>query len=95
MNRLFYTIATVALIPWAILHLLWRARRQPEYLRHWRERFGFFAVAAETPLIWIHAVSVGETRAAQPLVAALRQRQHRHHRRHHWRRGGWSLHCGQ
>ncbi len=78
MNRLLYTIATVALIPWAILHLLWRARRQPEYLRHWRERFGFFAVAAETPLIWIHAVSVGETRAAQPLVAALRQRHPQH-----------------
>jgi len=77
-NRLLYTIATVALIPWAILHLLWRARRQPEYLRHWRERFGFFAVAAETPLIWIHAVSVGETRAAQPLVAALRQRHPEH-----------------
>ena len=78
MNRLLYTIATVALIPWAILHLLWRARRQPEYLRHWRERFGFFAVAAEAPLIWIHAVSVGETRAAQPLVAALRQRHPEH-----------------
>ncbi|QDX82949.1 3-deoxy-D-manno-octulosonic acid transferase [Denitratisoma sp. DHT3] len=28
----------------------------------------------QTPLIWLHAVSVGETRAAQPLVAALRQR---------------------
>ena len=78
MNRLLYTIATIALIPWAMLHLLWRARRQPEYLRHWRERFGYFAIAAEAPLIWIHAVSVGETRAAQPLVAALR----RHHPQH-------------
>ena len=79
MNRLLYTIATVALIPWAILHLLWRARRQPEYLCHWRERFGFFAaIATKAPLIWIHAVSVGETRAAQPLVAALRQSHPQH-----------------
>ena len=34
MARLLYTLAAVALLPWAALHLLWRARRQPEYLRH-------------------------------------------------------------
>ncbi|MDO9242184.1 MAG: lipid IV(A) 3-deoxy-D-manno-octulosonic acid transferase [Rhodocyclaceae bacterium] len=55
--------------------MLWRARRQPEYLKHWGERFGFYgAVPPASSLIWIHAVSVGETRAAQPLVAALRER---------------------
>ncbi|TWO81028.1 3-deoxy-D-manno-octulosonic acid transferase [Denitratisoma oestradiolicum] len=32
----------------------------------------------QAPLIWLHAVSVGETRAAQPLVAALRQRYPEH-----------------
>lgn len=75
MARIFYTAAVLALLPWALLHLLWRARRQPAYLRHWGERFGFFATApSAAPLIWLHAVSVGETRAAQPLVAALRAR---------------------
>ncbi len=74
MARFLYTLAVLALLPWAVLHLLWRARRQPEYLRHWGERFGFFAAASPAPTIWLHAVSVGETRAAQPLVAALRQR---------------------
>ncbi len=75
MARLLYTLALIALLPWAILHLLWRARRQPAYLRHWGERFGSFAPArSSAPLIWLHAVSVGETRAAQPLVAALRSR---------------------
>jgi 3-deoxy-D-manno-octulosonic-acid transferase len=69
-----YTAAILALLPWALLHLLWRARRQPQYLRHWGERFGFFSAAPTQPLIWLHAVSVGETRAAQPLVAALRSR---------------------
>jgi 3-deoxy-D-manno-octulosonic-acid transferase len=73
MARFLYTLAVFALLPWAVVHLLWRARRQPEYLRHWGERFGFFAAVAPAPTIWLHAVSVGETRAAQPLVAALRQ----------------------
>ena len=86
MARFIYTLALLALLPWAVLHLLWRARRQPEYLRHWGERFGVFAcprsgspgmqssAAPPAPTIWLHAVSVGETRAAQPLVAALRER---------------------
>jgi 3-deoxy-D-manno-octulosonic-acid transferase len=74
MARFIYTLIVIGLLPWAVLHLLWRARRQPDYLRHWGERFGFFAPAPNSPTIWLHAVSVGETRAAQPLVAALRKR---------------------
>ncbi|MDP1526762.1 MAG: lipid IV(A) 3-deoxy-D-manno-octulosonic acid transferase [Rhodocyclaceae bacterium] len=72
MTHLFYTLAIIALLPWALLHLLWRARRQPAYLRHWGERFGRYDAVVPTPTIWIHAVSVGETRAAQPLIAALK-----------------------
>jgi len=82
MARLLYTLAAVALLPWAALHLLWRARRQPEYLRHWAERFGIFPGTdgrnPARPTIWLHAVSVGETRAAQPLLAALRERHPAH-----------------
>jgi 3-deoxy-D-manno-octulosonic-acid transferase len=98
MARFLYTVVVVALLPWAILHLLWRSRKQPEYLRHWGERFGVFPAVAcpglacrefpfggrqsgipgtqsePAPTLWLHAVSVGETRAAQPLVAALRER---------------------
>jgi 3-deoxy-D-manno-octulosonic-acid transferase len=78
MARFIYTLVVLALLPWAVLHLLWRARRQPEYLRHWGQRFGFFGLDAGAgrtpPTLWLHAVSVGETRAAQPLVAALRER---------------------
>jgi len=81
MSRFLYTLTIWLLMPWALLHLLWRARRQPEYLQHWGERFGRYAVHADSlpPTIWLHAVSVGETRAAQPLVALLRSRwpQHR------------------
>jgi 3-deoxy-D-manno-octulosonic-acid transferase len=76
MPRFFYTLAILALLPWALLHLLLRARKQPEYLQHWRERFGFYTAhpVPSAPTLWIHAVSVGETRAAQPLVAALQAR---------------------
>jgi len=75
-TRIFlYTLALHALLPGALLHLLWRARKQPEYLRYLGERFGFYrSPAATAPVIWIHAVSVGETRAAQPLIKALRER---------------------
>jgi 3-deoxy-D-manno-octulosonic-acid transferase len=80
MPRLIYTLAVLLLLPWAVLHLLWRSRRQKEYLHHWRERFARYAAdAPDVPTIWLHAVSVGETRAAQPLVAALQLR-HPDHR---------------
>jgi 3-deoxy-D-manno-octulosonic-acid transferase len=73
--RRLYTLALYLLMPWAMLHLLLRSRKQPEYLGHWRERFGRYAARRDNkPLIWIHAVSVGETRAAQPLVRALQER---------------------
>jgi 3-deoxy-D-manno-octulosonic-acid transferase len=66
-----YTAALHLLIPVALLHLWWRGRRQPEYLEHVAERFGGRLPAVTGPVLWIHAVSVGETRAAQPLVRAL------------------------
>ncbi|NJD26114.1 MAG: 3-deoxy-D-manno-octulosonic acid transferase [Betaproteobacteria bacterium] len=74
MARFAYTLLLYALTPLIWLRLLWRARRQPDYLRHVGERYGFYAGSVAGPLIWVHAVSVGETRAAQPLVAALAAR---------------------
>ena len=71
MNRHLYTLLFYLAQPLIGLRLLWRARRQPEYLRHLGERYGFFTQTAATPLIWLHVVSVGETRAAEPLIKAL------------------------
>ena len=76
--RLGYTLLLCALLPRALLHLWWRARRQPEYLAHVAERFGRYAIRVEPPLIWVHAVSVGETRAAEPLIVALQGQYPRH-----------------
>ena len=70
--RALYSLAWGLATPLAIAYLLWRSRAQPEYRRHWRERWSFVAARRDDhPLVWVHAVSVGETRAAQPLVAAL------------------------
>ena len=71
--RLLYSLAWLFVLPFAFFHLLRRAWRQPEYLRHWSERLGW-APQCQPPVIWLHAVSVGETRAAAPLVKALRMR---------------------
>lgn len=72
MARFIYTLVFYLAIPLIFLRLLWRARKQPEYLQHLGERFGFYGPRPKQPLIWVHAVSVGETRAAQPLINALR-----------------------
>ncbi len=71
--RLVYTLLLWLLLPYALLHLLWRARKQPEYLRHIGERFGLYTVRCDRPVIWLHAVSVGETRATQSLVGRLQE----------------------
>ena len=76
--RLIYTLLIRLAAPLVLLRLWWRARRQPQYLQHVGERFGYFGgsgathAASHPALIWLHAVSVGETHAAEPLVHALR-----------------------
>jgi 3-deoxy-D-manno-octulosonic-acid transferase len=74
-----YTLLLYLLLPRVLWHLLWRARRQPAYLSRIPERFGYYGPRTAQPLIWVHAVSVGETRAAEPLVRAL-QKQYPTHR---------------
>ncbi|CAN7612691.1 3-deoxy-D-manno-octulosonic acid transferase [Polaromonas sp. LjRoot131] len=53
-----------------------RAKQEPGYLEAVEERFGRYTqpVEAVSELIWVHAVSLGETRTAALLLAALRAR---------------------
>lgn len=78
--RAGYTVFVCLVAPMAALYLLWRSRRQREYRAHWGERFGWvnYPPRGARPLIWVHAVSVGETRAAEPLIGALAGRFPRH-----------------
>jgi 3-deoxy-D-manno-octulosonic-acid transferase len=72
--RFIYTVLVHLLLPVALLRLIWRARRQRGYVEHVAERFGFYSHEREGRFIWIHAVSVGETRAAEPVIRMLRER---------------------
>ena len=74
MARLLYTLLIYCCLPLILLRLLWRGSRAPAYRRRWGERFGFVASLAEArPVIWVHAVSVGETIAAAPMIRRLQQ----------------------
>ena len=55
------------------LKLARRARAEPGYALAVDERFGLYSVPSEAGFIWVHAVSLGETRTAALLGAQLRQ----------------------
>ncbi|WP_050453967.1 lipid IV(A) 3-deoxy-D-manno-octulosonic acid transferase [Candidatus Burkholderia verschuerenii] len=79
MLRLIYRAAWWLVAPLAVLRLLIRSRKERVYREHIGERFGRGPARSPddlAPLIWVHAVSVGETRAAQPLVEALMKAAH-------------------
>ncbi|MBK7564051.1 MAG: lipid IV(A) 3-deoxy-D-manno-octulosonic acid transferase [Propionivibrio sp.] len=71
MERQVYSLLFYLIQPLIWLRLLWRARKQPEYLQNLGERYGHYVQPAPARLLWLHAVSVGETRAAEPLIQAL------------------------
>jgi 3-deoxy-D-manno-octulosonic-acid transferase len=70
--RRSYTLLLYLLTPVVLFRLLLRALKAPDYRRRWPERFGFAPAPYPSPgAIWVHAVSVGETQAALPLIRAL------------------------
>ncbi len=74
MIRTLYSLLLTLALPLIAVRLWWRGRQQPGYRENVGERFGKFPPNAKQGAIWIHAVSVGETRAAKPLIDALKAR---------------------
>jgi len=70
--RVLYNVLGYAALPFLPARLWLRGRREPGYRSGIGERFGRYkASPVGAPLVWLHAVSVGETRAALPLVQRL------------------------
>jgi 3-deoxy-D-manno-octulosonic-acid transferase len=78
--RHLYTLILYVFLPFVVLRMLLRSLRAPAYRQRLAERFGFFKPRSELsmPAIWVHAVSVGEVAAVQPLVEKLQQRYPNH-----------------
>ena len=70
--RLIYSSALALLLPAYALRLWWRGRAEPLYRQAIPERFGLYSGEPSAEWVWIHAVSLGETRACAALVDALR-----------------------
>lgn len=68
--RLIYSLLLYLLAPGVLARLAWRGFYNRGYWLRWKERFGFVP-RLSGPVIWLHAVSVGEVRASAPLVLAL------------------------
>ncbi len=68
--RHVYTFLFYLILPFIFLRLFWRSRRNPSYKQRWAERLGYCPFRLEKS-IWVHAVSVGETIAALPLIKLL------------------------
>jgi 3-deoxy-D-manno-octulosonic-acid transferase len=75
---LLYDLVLLASACFLIPYYLFRGVRQGKVRRGIRERLGFYtatqlAAVCGKKVLWIHAVSVGETRAAVPLLQALKR----------------------
>ncbi|GGX03422.1 3-deoxy-D-manno-octulosonic acid transferase [Undibacterium macrobrachii] len=62
-----------------ILRLWLRGKQEPGYRQHISERLGWYQAIDTQKFIWVHAVSAGETRAAEPIIRALLQAYPQHH----------------
>lgn len=66
-----YRLLSIILFPFLVLRLLWKVGRDPNYGERWYERFGFFNRSAPSSPVWVHAVSMGESIAARPIIEQL------------------------
>mgnify|MGYP000128384714 CR=1 FL=1 len=72
--HLLYSVLVIALQPVLRWKLRRRARLEPAYAQHVEQRFGYYdaSVPVQGPLLWVHSVSLGETRAIGALISQLR-----------------------
>lgn len=70
--RILYSLVMYCLLPVFLIRLFALSFSMPAYRSRWRERLGYVpSPPAGNPLIWIHAVSVGEVQAATTLIRLI------------------------
>jgi 3-deoxy-D-manno-octulosonic-acid transferase len=70
--QFLYTLVVYLISPFVLLRLFWLGTKNSAYWSRWQERFGFFSWGdIDKPVIWLHAVSVGEVNAARPIINRL------------------------
>ena len=72
--RIIYSILLALALPLIVARLFWRSFKLRGYRENIVERFARYQQPSMHGCIWIHAVSVGETRAALPLIRRLKLR---------------------
>lgn len=72
--RGLYNTLLYLLLPLALIRLYWRGRNEAGHRQRWTERLGYIPTLPQAGCLWVHAVSVGEARAALPLIRALQTR---------------------
>ena len=72
MNRTLYSLLFTLFLPLIFVRLAWRSLSAPDYRRGWSQRLGLkqpWQRDTRQPVIWFHAVSMGETAAASSLIS--------------------------
>ena len=70
--RIFYSALWYLLLPFLFLRLWLRGRQAPAYRQRWKERMAWgYRPGTLKNSLWVHAVSVGETLAAVPMIERL------------------------
>lgn len=75
---LIYRLAWYCLLPFVVIYLLNKSKKEPRYRKDIAERFGLFLSKTPVPVpsIWIHTASMGELKAITPLIQALLDQQY-------------------
>ena len=68
MLKWLYSLLITLALPLMLLRLLVRSRHNPAYRQNWPQRLGWSIPKTDKPVIWVHAVSLGETVAMTPLI---------------------------
>ncbi|WP_409297624.1 lipid IV(A) 3-deoxy-D-manno-octulosonic acid transferase [Pseudomonas sp. KCJK8993] len=71
MNRTLYTALFYLGLPLVAIRLWLRSRKAPAYAKRIGERFSLGLPVMQPGGIWVHAVSVGESIAAAPMIRGL------------------------